>query len=66
LLAQPPRFRDFDEKIAVARHQKDAAIDAQDFDSAAVFRDREKHLLAERTRRSTEWSADLDIVDLGE
>ena len=63
---QPPRFRDFDEKIAVARHHKDAAIDAQDFDSAAAFRDREKQLLAERTRRITEWSADLDIVDLGE
>lgn len=43
-----------------------SAFAAVCLDSAAVFRDREKHLLAERTRRITQWSADLDIVDLGE
>jgi Clp amino terminal domain, pathogenicity island component/Fic/DOC family len=64
--AQPPGFRDYEQKIAVVRHQKDAAIDAQDFDTAAAFRDREKQLLAERARRITEWSAGVDVVALGE
>ncbi len=61
-LAPPPGLGDYDEKIAAARRQKDAAIDAKDFDLAAGFRDTEKQLLAERDRRITEWSAGVDVA----
>jgi Clp amino terminal domain, pathogenicity island component len=63
---QPPGLRGYDEKIAVAAHQKDAAIDARDFDLAAGFRDTEKRLLAERAQRITEWSAGVDVAAMGE
>jgi len=62
----PPGLRDYDEKIAEARKEKDAAIDAKDFDGAAALRESEKRLLAERERRIAEWSADLNVVAMSE
>ncbi len=64
--APAPGLGDYDEKIAVVRHQKDAAIDAHDYELATALRDREKQLLAERTRRIADWSAGVDVVALGE
>ena len=39
------------------RRDKEAAIDSQDFESAAALRDKEKELLAARARREKEWAA---------
>ena len=62
-LTAPPELREFDEKIAKARHDKEAAIDAQDFEKAAALRDTEKQLIAQRATREQEWkSGDLDVV----
>ena len=62
----PPGLRTYDDKIALVRSQKDAAIDAKDFEQAAALREREKGLLTERDRRIAEWSADVDVAALGE
>ena len=35
ILSAPPELREFDEKIAVVRGQKEAAIEDQDFEKAA-------------------------------
>ena len=62
-MTAPPELREFDEKIAKARRDKESAIDGQDFEKAASFRDREKALLAEKAEREKTWKAgDLDIV----
>ncbi|MGD7705046.1 ATP-dependent Clp protease ATP-binding subunit [Microlunatus sp. Y2014] len=62
-MTAPPDLREFDEKIASVRLEKEAAIDAQDFERAAGLRDDEKKLLAERAEREAAWkSGDLDTV----
>ena len=61
----PPGIREFDRKIGQARRAKDAAIDARDYDGAAVLRDQEKELLAEREQQIEAWSAGADVAVLG-
>src|ERR1700709_1047001 len=62
-MTAPPDLREFDEKIADARREKESAIDAQDFEKAASLRDREKTLVAQRAEREKQWrSGDLDVV----
>ena len=62
-MTAPPELREFDEKIMRARKDKESAIDAQDFEKAASFRDQEKLLLAEKAEREKTWKAgDLDVV----
>jgi ATP-dependent Clp protease ATP-binding subunit ClpC len=62
-MTAPPDLRDFDEKIAQVRRDKESAIDAQDFERAAQLRDKEKQLLGQKAQREKEWKAgDLDIV----
>jgi ATP-dependent Clp protease ATP-binding subunit ClpA len=52
-----PDLGDVDQEIAQMRREKEAAIDAQDFEAAAALRDKEKELLAARSRREKEWTA---------
>jgi ATP-dependent Clp protease ATP-binding subunit ClpC len=62
-MTAPPDLREFDEKIAQVRRDKESAIDAQDFERAAQLRDKEKTLLAQKAQREKEWKAgDLDVV----
>jgi ATP-dependent Clp protease ATP-binding subunit ClpC len=62
-MTAPPDLREFDERIANTRREKESAIDSQDFEKAASLRDDEKQLLAEKAQREREWKAgDLDIV----
>ncbi|MHA3700782.1 ATP-dependent Clp protease ATP-binding subunit [Jatrophihabitans sp. YIM 134969] len=62
-MTAPPDLRDFDERIAAVRKDKESAIDAQDFEKAASLRDKEKTLLGEKAQREQEWKAgDLDVV----
>jgi ATP-dependent Clp protease ATP-binding subunit ClpC len=62
-MTAPPDLREFDEKIAGVRREKESAIDAQDFEKAASLRDKEKTLLAEKATREKEWKAgDMDVV----
>ena len=62
-MTAPPDLREFDEKIAKVRRDKEAAIDAQDFERAAALRDEEKRLQAQRAQKEKEWKAgDMDTV----
>jgi len=62
-MTAPPDLREFDERIADVRRDKESAIDAQDFEKAAALRDQEKKLLGEKGEREREWKAgDLDVV----
>jgi ATP-dependent Clp protease ATP-binding subunit ClpC len=62
-MTAPAELREFDEKIAEARKAKESAIDGQDFEGAAAFRDKEKTLIAEKAEAEKNWKAtDLDKV----
>jgi ATP-dependent Clp protease ATP-binding subunit ClpC len=62
-MTAPPDLREFDEKIASVRREKESAIDAQDFEKAAALRDSEKTLLGQKAQREKEWKAgDMDVV----
>jgi len=54
----PADLREYDEKIAQVRREKESAIDSQDFDKAAALRDTEKQLLAKKAKREKEWKTD--------
>jgi ATP-dependent Clp protease ATP-binding subunit ClpC len=55
ILSAPPELREFDERIAGVRAQKEGAIEDQDFEKAASLRDEEKKLLGERLRLEKQW-----------
>ena len=57
ILSSPPELREFDEKIANVRQQKEQASEDQDFEKAASLRDEEKSLLAERLRLEKQWKS---------
>jgi len=62
-MTAPPDLREYDEKIAQVRKEKESAIDSQDFEKAAALRDTEKQLLAKKASREKEWKAgDMDVV----
>ncbi len=62
-----PDVRDLDQEIAQVIHDKESAIDIQDFESAAVLRDKERQLLGQRASRQQEWAtAHTDLPSLTE
>ena len=54
-MTAPPDLREVDDRLAEVRTEKEAAIDAQDFERAAALRDDEKKLSAEREAKEEEW-----------
>jgi len=54
-MTAPPDLREIDEQIASVRAQKEAAIDAQDFEVAAKFRDEERILGEKRVEQEKAW-----------
>jgi ATP-dependent Clp protease ATP-binding subunit ClpC len=62
-MTAPAELREFDDKIANARKEKESAIDGQDFELAATLRDKEKTLITEKHDAEKNWKAtDLDKV----
>ncbi len=62
-MTAPAELREFDDKIASARKEKESAIDGQDFELAASLRDKEKTLIMEKQEAEKHWKAtDLDKV----
>src|SRR5271156_2784069 len=63
----PPDYRDLEDQISNTRREKEAAIEAQQFERAAKLRDDEKALLEQRESKETEWRAEgvdlFDVVD---
>jgi ATP-dependent Clp protease ATP-binding subunit ClpC len=56
-MSAPPDYRELEENIAETRSQKEQAIEAQDFEKAAKFRDDEKRLMDQRSEKETEWKS---------
>ncbi len=56
-MTAPPALREYDEKIADLRREKESAIDAQDFEKAAALRDTEKQLTGKRNAGEKERKA---------
>ena len=54
----PPDYRELEDEIAKVRKEKEAAIEAQQFERAASLRDREKSLLEQRGAKESEWRAE--------
>ena len=62
-MTAPPDLREFDDRIAHVRREKESAIDAQDFEKAASLRDNEKTLIGQKNEREKQWkSGDMDVV----
>lgn len=56
-MTAPPEIREMDERINEARCDKEAAIDAQDFEKAARLRDEEKQLGEKRAQLEADWKS---------
>ncbi|HVK44671.1 MAG TPA: ATP-dependent Clp protease ATP-binding subunit [Micropruina sp.] len=67
-MTAPPDLREFDDRIAKVRLEKEAAIDAQDFERAARLRDDERKLLIARSEKEEAWKVgDSDVLaEVGE
>jgi ATP-dependent Clp protease ATP-binding subunit ClpA len=58
----PDDLLEAQEQYAQARREKEAAIDAEDFDRAAALRDKERQLLRMLVERELEWRAGVDLA----
>ena len=58
-----PDLAQLDQEITQVRRDKESAIDAQDFENAAVLRDREQQLLSDKAARLQEWAALPSLSD---
>ena len=67
-MTAPEGLREIDERIAKVRGEKEAAIDAQDFEKAAGLRDNERKLTEERAEKEKQWrTGELqEIAEVGE
>ncbi|MGE4426690.1 MAG: ATP-dependent Clp protease ATP-binding subunit [Solirubrobacteraceae bacterium] len=54
-MGAPPVFQEVDEQIAEARRKKDAAIEAQEYESAAALRDEERKLVQKKRELVEQW-----------
>jgi ATP-dependent Clp protease ATP-binding subunit ClpC len=57
MMTAPPGVREIDERLKQVRQEKEAAIEAQEFEKAAALRDREKQVIAEKRTMEEEWRA---------
>jgi ATP-dependent Clp protease ATP-binding subunit ClpC len=66
-LGAGPDVRDLDQQIAQARRDKASAVGSEDYENAAVLRNRERQLLADKASRQQEWAtAHLDLPALAD
>ena len=55
-MCAPPVYRDLEEEIETTRREKEAAIEAQDFEKAANLRDGERQLTTRKRQLEDEWA----------
>jgi ATP-dependent Clp protease ATP-binding subunit ClpA len=60
-LAVPADLADATDQVDQVRRQKETALDAGDFEAAAVLREREKQLHADKLRLEQQWKAGVDV-----
>ncbi|GAA1498674.1 ATP-dependent Clp protease ATP-binding subunit [Paeniglutamicibacter kerguelensis] len=62
-MTAPPALKMMDEEISTVRLEKEAAIDAQDFEGAAALRDKEGKLQEARAEKEKAWkNGELDEI----
>jgi ATP-dependent Clp protease ATP-binding subunit ClpC len=62
-MTAPPDLREFDEKVAAVRLEKEAAIDAPGLRACRGSSRRREEVLTARAEREAQWkSGDLDVV----
>src|SRR5919199_1681570 len=54
-MSSPPYYKEVDEELRTVREEKEAAIDGQEFEKAARFRDSERKLVAQRRELEKAW-----------
>ena len=57
----PADIREAEEQLAQVRAEKEAAIDADDFERAAGLRDQERQLWRRLAERERAWTAEVDL-----
>ncbi len=55
MMTAPPGVKEVDDRLRQVRAEKEAAIEAQEFEKAAALRDREKQILSEKRAMEEEW-----------
>jgi ATP-dependent Clp protease ATP-binding subunit ClpC len=55
MMTAPPGIKEVEDQLRRVRAEKEAAIEAQEFEKAAALRDNEKTILAERREMEEEW-----------
>jgi ATP-dependent Clp protease ATP-binding subunit ClpC len=55
-MSAPPVYRDLEEEIETTRRDKEAAIEAQEFEKAANLRDSERQLTTRKRQLEDEWA----------
>ncbi len=55
MMTAPPGVKEVDDRLRQVRTEKEAAIEAQEFEKAASLRDREKQILGEKRQMEEEW-----------
>jgi ATP-dependent Clp protease ATP-binding subunit ClpC len=61
-MTAPPNLRQLDEEIAQLRRQKEAAIEAQEYERAAGLRDQEQRLQTKRVALEDQWKSGDEAV----
>src|SRR5512134_847903 len=67
-MSAPPRYRELEEEIDKVRADKEAAIEAQEFEKAAQLRDKERKLSQKKKELEEDWrnQADEEQPEIGE
>jgi len=59
-MTAPPTYRELEDEIDTVRKDKEAAIEAQEFEKAANLRDKERRLTNRKRELEEEWKSDDD------
>jgi ATP-dependent Clp protease ATP-binding subunit ClpC len=62
-MSAPPRYRELEEEIETVRKDKEAAIEAQEFEKAASLRDKERKLTQKKRELEENWRAESDQAE---
>jgi ATP-dependent Clp protease ATP-binding subunit ClpC len=67
-MTAPPRYKELEEEIETVRHDKEAAIEAQEFEKAANLRDTERKLTNKKRELEENWktSDESEGAEIGE
>ncbi len=67
-MTAPPQYRELEAEIETVRKEKEAAIEAQEFEKAANLRDKERKLSNRKRELADEWKNDegREVVSIGE